>query len=79
MVDIMKEAGTKANLEHREFEQGLKKQRKEFTELLDAYQEEVDSFEERSELQKRDQITQQVRLRYLWTLSELVLRSIVFL
>lgn len=60
MVDIMKEAGTKANLEHREFEQGLKKQRKEFSELLDAYQGEVDSFEDRSELQKRDQITQQV-------------------
>ncbi|GMH33280.1 hypothetical protein BSKO_01114 [Bryopsis sp. KO-2023] len=60
MVEIMKEATTKANMEHREFEQELKKRRKEFSELLEEYQEEVNSFEQRSELQKRDQITQQV-------------------
>lgn len=28
MVDIMKEANTKANMEHKEFEQQLKKRRK---------------------------------------------------
>eukprot|EP00803_Ostreobium_quekettii_P008972 evm.model.scf_437EXC.9 EVM.evm.TU.scf_437EXC.9 scf_437EXC:49472-57192(-) len=47
-------------MEHKEFEQALKRHREEFGAKLIAYQEEVDPFEERNEMAKREQITQQV-------------------
>ncbi len=56
----MKEATTKANGEHKEFEQQLKKRRKEFGELLDKYASEVESYHTKSEIIKRDQMSAEV-------------------
>lgn len=61
MMDIMKEANTKANTEHKEFETQLKKRRKEFGEQLEVYQKEVESYHNKSEIVKRDQISGEVQ------------------
>ncbi|KAK9812825.1 hypothetical protein WJX72_004356 [[Myrmecia] bisecta] len=65
MVAIMKDAIGKANGEHRDFESALKKRRKDFADLLDKYQAEVDKYEARAEMARRDEIASQVT-----TLSE---------
>ncbi|GFH10428.1 uncharacterized protein HaLaN_05738, partial [Haematococcus lacustris] len=56
----MKEASSKANAEHKEFEQQLKKRRKEFGDLLEQYSAEVDSYHTKSEIIKRDSIASEV-------------------
>ena len=63
MVDIMKDALAKANAEHKEFEQQLKKRRKEFGELIDSYAKEVEGYHTKAEIIKRDQIAHEVQGR----------------
>jgi len=60
MIDIMKEATTKANAEHKEFEQQLKKRRKEFGEVLEKYAVEMEQYHNKNEIMKRDQIATEV-------------------
>jgi hypothetical protein len=62
MVEIMKEAGAKANSEHKEFESALKLRRKEFSELLDRYQAEVGGWEQKIDIIRREQNAQEVLL-----------------
>lgn len=45
--------------EHREFEAALKKRRSQFADLLDRCQSEVDKYDQRGELSKRDEIAAQ--------------------
>ena len=48
--------------EHREFEAALKKRRTQFADLLDRCQSEVDKYDQRGELSKRDEIAAQATL-----------------
>ncbi|KAF5833108.1 hypothetical protein DUNSADRAFT_10689 [Dunaliella salina] len=60
MMDIMKEATTKANAEHKEFELQLKKRRKEFGDVLEKYAVEMEQYHNKNEIMKRDQIATEV-------------------
>ncbi|GLI65190.1 hypothetical protein VaNZ11_008652 [Volvox africanus] len=60
MVDVMREANTKVNGEHKEFEAQLKARRKDFGELLETYAKEVESYGNKNEIVKRDQIAGEV-------------------
>eukprot|EP00951_Prasinocladus_malaysianus_P050672 scaffold682805_cov38-Prasinocladus_malaysianus.AAC.1 len=60
MVDIMRDAVNKANTEHREFEQQLKKRRVAFAETLAEYEKAVDQFEERDEINRKDALSKEV-------------------
>jgi len=60
MVDIMKEAAFKANTEHKSFEAALKAQRVDFAAKLAEYQKEVEAYDKKNDLVKRDQICAEV-------------------
>ncbi|KAG2490029.1 hypothetical protein HYH03_011494 [Edaphochlamys debaryana] len=60
MVEVMRDANAKVNLEHKEFEAQLKARRKEFGELLETYSKDVDSYAAKNEIVKRDQIAGEV-------------------
>ncbi|MEW5311652.1 MAG: hypothetical protein WDW38_003348 [Sanguina aurantia] len=60
MVEVMKQAATKANSEHREYESQLKKRRKEFGEQLEAYAKDLESYHTKAEIIKRDVLSSEV-------------------
>ena len=58
--DVLREAGSKAAAEHREFEGALKKRRREFAERVEEYTKEVAVVEGRGEVIRREQIVAEV-------------------
>ncbi|KXZ48211.1 DHC-9 protein [Gonium pectorale] len=60
MVEVMRDANTKVNAEHKEFEAQLKARRRDFGELLEFYGREVESYGTKNEIVKRDQIAGEV-------------------
>jgi len=60
MGDIMKEAAFKANTEHKSFEAALKAQRVEFAARLTEFQKEMEGYDKKNDVVKRDQIAAEV-------------------
>jgi dynein heavy chain len=60
MVEVMKEAVSKANAEHKEFEHQLKKRRLVFSDTLVEYERSVGLLEERDEMNRRDALAKEV-------------------
>lgn len=61
MTEIIKEANFKANQEHKGFEQALKAQRVAFSQKLFDYQKQLESYDTKNEINKRDQLAAEVR------------------
>lgn len=58
--DVLREAGTKAAAEHRQFETALKTRRKEFDKRIEQYAAEVTAVEGRADIVKREVVASEV-------------------
>lgn len=58
--DVLREAGTKAASEHRQFEGALKARRKEFDKRIEQYGAEVAAVEGRADIVKREVVASEV-------------------
>jgi dynein heavy chain len=61
-ADVLREAGSKAAAEHREFEGALKKRRVELAARIEEYTKEVAVIEGRGEVIRREHIVAEVRI-----------------
>jgi dynein heavy chain len=59
-ADVLREAGTKAAAEHRQFEAALKARRKEFDKRVEQYAAELAVVEGRNDIVKREVVASEV-------------------